>query len=373
MGKKINKEKKKKQTETKNTKRHTRSKGEVIDLKEIENLKMNLLHQSKENGKKDKSKSKSKPKEENNKEKEKENQEEFLKYKELLKTKGKNKKKISKKIIINNNTKEVIPANRDINDNGGGPVVKKNFSKGKVSQEKKKEESGLTLMQLINNKQNLEEIQLVDGPINNNKSKKIGKKNEFPKKDINDNRITIKKEENEKNEFMKQIKPKIVMVNGKMTIEKPDVGLINKKYNEEHNNNLLPKETIFVNNEENINSLSFLNINHTKKWTKEDTDLFYRALELFGLDFSFLEVVLKPRKRVEIKRKYMKEKKENPKEIDRAINARKNMNKLNKILNVYKTENNLSLTKEDSFKKKNGGAKIEKTDLNNEYKKILNK
>ena len=163
-----------------------------------------------------------------------------------------------------------------------------------------------------------------------------------------------------------------------MVIEKPDVGLINKKYNEEHYKNISPKETVFVNNEEKvINSLSFLDKKPTKKWTEEENKLFYKAIEMFGLDFSFLEIVLKKRTREEIKRKYLKEKKENFENIEKAINARKDVGKLKQILELYKGEkgqNYLGLFKEESFRsRRNSKLKDEKIDYDKEYKNILNK
>ena len=190
--------------------------------------------------------------------------------------------------------------------------------------------------------------------------------------------------ENNKNEYIKSLKSRIVMVDGKMTIEKPDVGLITRKYNEEANKDFSPKETIFVSKDEHVvNSLSFLKIEHTKKWSEKETQNFYKALELFGLDFSFLAIVLAPRKREEIKRKYLKEKKENPKEIDRVIFSRKSMTKLNKVLNLYKKQNaqeigqnSLSLSREPSFQRKinvNEDIKKEVIDYNKEYNEILNK
>ena len=124
-----------------------------------------------------------------------------------------------------------------------------------------------------------------------------------------------------------------------MVREKPDVGLISKKYNEEHYKNIAQIETIFANNEEKVvNSLSFLDIKPTKKWSEEETNLFYRAIELFGLDFSLLEIVLRQRTREEIKRKYLREKKINFEGIEKAFKTRKNSTKLKQILELYKKE-----------------------------------
>ena len=290
----------------------------------------------------------------------------------------KNKKTKLKKILKTNNDKS--KSNNKINESQKKAInilrrVLVNNSEGDA-----KEQNSPTLLELIKNKKNLEEVQLVDSMNNGAIIKNIQKEKDSEKKEVleKQNQISSNNEEADKNEYIKKLKPKIVMINGKMVIEKTDIGLINKKYNEEHYNRSSPKETIFVSSEEKVNSLSFLKILPTKKWPKEETDNFYKALKLFGLDFSFLEIVLHPRKRIEIKRKYLKEKKENPQKIQSAISSRKNVDKLNKILNLYKKQNNqknsnsLVLIKEESFKKKNGGVKEETIDYNKEYKKILN-
>ena len=292
----------------------------------------------------------------------------------------KKKRQIKKKLNKIQKFKEIKEKknNTQLNEinNGGELSLKKNMSKSKLSLEYKKKGNNQTILQIIRNKQNLTEVQLTDG-INNIKiEKNIHKKKETPKIDV-DNKISTRNEEkDDKNEYMKRLKSKISIVDGKMTLEKTDIGFVNKTYKEEHSKNNSSKEAIFISNEKNVNSLSFLKIEHTKKWSEEETNLFYKALELFGLDFSFLEIVLKPRKRIEIKRKYLKEKKENPKEIEKAIYARKNVEKLNKVLNLYKTQNNqnnLGLIREESFKKSNESLKDEKIDFNKEYKDILNK
>ena len=121
-------------------------------------------------------------------------------------------------------------------------------------------------------------------------------------------------------EYIKSIKPKVVMKNGKISIEKPDIGLINKQYNDNLNKSLFPLEEIEDNNKK-ISSLSFKKINHCNKWKEEETNIFYKAIEVFGLDFSFLEIVLFPRTRNEIKNKYLKEEKVNKDKLNESINA----------------------------------------------------
>ena len=102
-------------------------------------------------------------------------------------------------------------------------------------------------------------------------------------------------------DYLKSLKPKIVIINGKMTIEKPDISLLNKQYNEEnYKNNIQIQQLDQI---KKVTSLSFKKIQPRKKWSESETKLFYKAIEIFGLDFSFLEILLKTRSRLEIKKK----------------------------------------------------------------------
>ena len=360
MGKKT---KMKKASKNKND---TKSKSKQLSNEEINDLKKNLLVKADSNNHNKKEKEiKSVQKKE--KEKEKEIKKERKEEKIII-----NKIKEEKKQIEENKEK-----NKKINKIQNGGIIQKSKSKKNKNKFQKDEKLGPTLLQLIKNKKNVTDVTLIDehySSKNKNNSKKGQKKYSLDKTE----EIKPKNEIDDKNEYIKKLKAKIVMVNGRMVMEKPDVGSINKKYNEEHYKNISPIETVFANNEEKVvNSLSFLNKKPTKKWTEEETNLFYKAIETFGLDFSFLEIVLKKRSREEIKRKYLKEKKENFEEIDKAINARKDIGKLKQILELYKGEkgqNYLGLFKEESFRsRRNNSSKNEKVDYDKEYKNVLNK
>jgi len=358
----------KKQSKNKNDK-----KSKKLSKEEIKALKKNLLAKSDSNNNKKEKEIKSVKKKEKEKEKEiKKEKNDITLIKNKIKEEKQNEKE-KQKIIEKNKDK-----NQQINktENGGIAQINKNKKqKNKIYDDNKKDQ---TLLELMNKKDNLVEVSLNEDHYNNkniNNSKKDQKKYSI---DIKSEDNKPKNETDDKNEYIKRLKSKIVIVNGKMVMEKPDVGAINKKYNEEHYKNISPIETIFVNNEEKVvNSLSFLNIKPTKKWTEEENELFYKSLELFGLDFSFLEIVLKKRTREEIKRKYLKEKQNNPKKIENAIDSRKDLGKIKQILELFKKEkgqNYLGLFKEESFRtRRNISGKDEKIDYDKEYKNILNK
>ena len=347
-------------------KKDKKSKSKQLSKEEINDLKKNLLAKTESN---------------NNYKKEKEIK--SVKKKEKEKVKEIKKEKKEEKIIINKIKEEKKQIEEDkeksqkINKIQNGGIIQKSKSKKSKNKIQKDEQLGQTLLELMKNKENITEVTLNDEQYTNkkkNNSKKGQKKNSMDKSE----EIKPKNEIDDKNEYIKKLKTRIVMVNGRMVMEKPDVGLINKKYNEEHYKNMSPIETVYATNEEKVvNSLSFLDKKPSKKWTEEETKLFYKAIETFGLDFSFLEIVLKKRTREEIKRKYLKEKRENFDEIEKAINTRKDVGKLKQILELYKGEkgqNYLGLFKEESFRsRRNNSNKNEKVDYDKEYKNILNK
>lgn len=56
-----------------------------------------------------------------------------------------------------------------------------------------------------------------------------------------------------------------------------------------------------------------------QKWSKTDTETFYTLLSQYGCNFELLSVLLKGRSRKQIKNKYKKEEKANPKRLKKAL------------------------------------------------------
>lgn len=207
----------------------------------------------------------------------------------------------------------------------------------------KKELKNKTIFDLINEPNNGNPLPINNNPLNKDLLKKKRKNSLLTLKTISNNKSqtfsTITNNFNSSNDdYIKSIKPKVIMINGKIEIEKPDIGLINKQYTENLNKNLLPLEESEDLNDKKISSLSFKKVNHCNKWKEEDTFIFYKAIEIFGLDFSFLEIVLFPRTRNEIKKKYLKEEKINKDKLYKAINAKKNVSKMFEVLKVFQNQ-----------------------------------
>ena len=103
------------------------------------------------------------------------------------------------------------------------------------------------------------------------------------------------------------IAPKLVFKDGKIVLE-------NAK--EEHEKGL-----IVVDNKKpyKLTSMSFRTKNHSAKWTEEETKRFYKAIEIFGADFSMIAKLFPTRNRDQIKNKFRKEEKVNVKIMDEAF------------------------------------------------------
>lgn len=55
------------------------------------------------------------------------------------------------------------------------------------------------------------------------------------------------------------------------------------------------------------------------KWEDQESVMFYKALELIGLDFTLMEQFFQNRSRKQLLRKFHKEKKKNPNAIEQAL------------------------------------------------------
>lgn len=82
-----------------------------------------------------------------------------------------------------------------------------------------------------------------------------------------------------------------------------------------------------------ITSHSFKSRSYSQKWTPEESKLFFRALSLFGTDFSMITLMFQGRNRSQIINKFHKEEKERPEKIEQALMSHKNCN--SRLLSRY--------------------------------------
>ena len=127
-----------------------------------------------------------------------------------------------------------------------------------------------------------------------------------------------KKREKEKKEMSILFKPKIIIEDGNTKIIAPNYSEINKKFKNDKGYNEGGIVETFERNK--LTSMSFRkNKIHSDKWTDEETEIFYKSLSYFGTDFSVLEIILRPRKRNQIKNKFRKEEKKYPQKVENAL------------------------------------------------------
>jgi hypothetical protein len=101
--------------------------------------------------------------------------------------------------------------------------------------------------------------------------------------------------------------PKVIFRDGKVVIE--------NTFREEEQ-----KLVIVENNKPyKLTSMSFRTKNHTAKWTADETRKFYKAIEIFGADFSLIAQLFPTRNRDQIKNKFRKEEKTNIQKVDEAF------------------------------------------------------
>jgi len=102
--------------------------------------------------------------------------------------------------------------------------------------------------------------------------------------------------------------PKIVFRDGKVVIENAPMVL-------------REENLIVVENKKpyKLNSMSFRTKNQTAKWTADETRKFYKAIEIFGADFSMIAKLFPTRNRDQIKNKFRKEEKANIQRMDEAF------------------------------------------------------
>ena len=139
-------------------------------------------------------------------------------------------------------------------------------------------------------------------------------------------------------ETYKFLKPKVIIESdGSIRIEKPNYSEIAQKIQDENFKKNFPY--IVYNNEKiKITSASFRKPSHSDKWSEKETELFYQALEIFGCNFSYLEIILNPRTREQIKKKFSREEKSNKEKIEYALknNNKGNLMKFAQIFKNYK-------------------------------------
>lgn len=167
-------------------------------------------------------------------------------------------------------------------------------------------------------------------------------------------------------ETYKFLKPKVIIeADGTMRIEKPNYSEIAQKIQDENFKKNFPY--IVHNNEKHkVTSSSFRKSSHSDKWSEHETQLFYEALTLFGCNFSYLEIILKPRTRDQIKKKFTREEKYNKEKIEEALLRNKNSDmachktKESEKLKLFKFASILKNFKEEKKKEERNNNKKSK-------------
>lgn len=118
------------------------------------------------------------------------------------------------------------------------------------------------------------------------------------------------------------VRPKVRVIDGKVVVDKSSLyQTIEEAPNSELNEEILED---FDEIPEGVNSLSFRNRKHgkrSKNWSDEETDRFYEAITIVGNDFVALAGAFTRRNAAEIKRKFVRENKQNSSKIDQLLSV----------------------------------------------------
>jgi len=112
------------------------------------------------------------------------------------------------------------------------------------------------------------------------------------------------------------------------------------------------------------NRASYRTRTKNEKWNKDDTTKFYKNLSIYGCNFALLAALFKGRSRKQLKNKYKKEERENPKLIKNALTNRQpmelNIDEFEEIVNE-----NMKAKQTLAQKADGGGDIIKKKKANN--------
>lgn len=96
-----------------------------------------------------------------------------------------------------------------------------------------------------------------------------------------------------------------------------------------------------------VTSHSFKSRGFSQKWKDKDTRLFFKALSLFGTDFSMIALLFKGRDRSQLINKYHKEERDNPARVEDALRIHRQgssrvLRRCNQILDQPRREGGIS-------------------------------
>ncbi|EJW03119.1 hypothetical protein EDEG_02505 [Edhazardia aedis USNM 41457] len=150
----------------------------------------------------------------------------------------------------------------------------------------------------------------------------------------------FKKYEQQRLKEIKQNKKKSQTTKNENTAETDETSLIQKEIDDSESDILEYKDGEFVVNQqklysqrkdkikiENIieddelllNAHTYLRKKKSKRWGKEETELFYEALKICSTDFSLMARIFENRDRTQLRKKYIKESKINKLKISNSL------------------------------------------------------
>ncbi|KAF5787005.1 putative transcription factor MYB-HB-like family [Helianthus annuus] len=153
----------------------------------------------------------------------------------------------------------------------------------------------------------------VSGDLTEVPKKKFSHSTKRNKRPVNPELLTIPEDEFELHMHNFPLRDLIRLREHKERIEKKEASLAGTNANDESES---AQRTDYY------NYRTHMKITPRMKWTKQDTELFYEAVQQFGSDFSIIAECFPGRTREQIKSKFKKESKQHRLRMDSALNSR---------------------------------------------------
>eukprot|EP00743_Colponemidia_sp_Colp-15_P006873 GILK01007416.1.p1 GENE.GILK01007416.1~~GILK01007416.1.p1 ORF type:complete len:367 (+),score=54.06 GILK01007416.1:83-1183(+) len=112
--------------------------------------------------------------------------------------------------------------------------------------------------------------------------------------------------------------PKLQLVNGKIVVDASSLVVTA----EAPKSDTVVEYEVVHESTSRVTSASFIKRTPNNRWTDEETDKFYAAIQQYGTDFSMIEKVIGNRNRRQIANKFKREERVAPHRLDRALSNR---------------------------------------------------
>eukprot|EP00302_Diacronema_sp_CCMP2436_P021421 CAMPEP_0179961160 /NCGR_PEP_ID=MMETSP0983-20121128/29532_1 /TAXON_ID=483367 /ORGANISM="non described non described, Strain CCMP 2436" /LENGTH=354 /DNA_ID=CAMNT_0021873571 /DNA_START=6 /DNA_END=1071 /DNA_ORIENTATION=- len=111
--------------------------------------------------------------------------------------------------------------------------------------------------------------------------------------------------------------PQVRIIDGRIVIDEESLEVTAGRLD-----NRLEEPSLVIEGNSSVTYGTYMNKTPSEKWQPEETETFFRALGQYGTDFSLIERILPHRTRRQIKLKFKREERENPRRVTESLTHR---------------------------------------------------